>query len=272
MMSTVSFSQRPLRGWLGVAVLLIALFLPMACAMPTTGQDDSMRQTDVALGIQQTLLAQTAAALSSQGSKQGVTPAPATAAPAATDTPVPTATAEATATAEVATAVPTLAATNTTTAATDTIDITKFKMISFVPLSSGCPVSDVPCWKDSVSGANKACRNCIGQIGVDYTLYLVALEPVFIDPGWPSPYLVFDYKLIFEPTRANLGVEFGYEDGTVQKVRSITASSNAWKTETISLAEFKGKKIFVRIGGNGTQKKEFEWMIQQIKIIPDHKP
>lgn len=267
-MSTVRLSQRPLRGWFGLAVLLLAVFLPMACAMPTTGQDDSMRQTDVSLGIQQTLLAQTAAALSSQGSKQGVTPAPATAVPAATDTPVPTATI-----AETATTAPTMAATDTATASFDVIDITKWKMISFTPLNSGCPISDAPCWKDNFSSGGDKSRWDINNRGakVDYTLYLISLEPVLIDQSWPAPYLVFNYKLIYEAELGNLGVEIGYGT-TTQLARSFHASSNTWKTEAIPLEIYKGKEIIVRIGGHGSKRKEFEWLVQQVQIIPNYTP
>lgn len=262
---------QPSRSLAGLfAILLPLIFAAFACNFQAaSGTNDGLIQTNVALGVQQTLLAQTAAAIAAPTTE--VAP---TASVAVVPQPVDTATSEPTLTALPTEAPPTEAPAQPTASETsapvalEVIDLTNWKTESIVPLSSGCFVPDQPCWKADPAGSTNNCRGCLGSSPVDYSVHLTSREKILIDDAWPRPYLTFYYQIVFEPTRANLGVEV-IDRGTVASVFAFDSSSPTWKQAFVDLSEFKGEEVLIRLGGNGTQTREFSLFLQQIQIVPD---
>ena len=132
----------------------------------------------------------------------------------------------------------------------------------FVPLSSGCKVKDAPCWKTDDDFSKHTGSQMI----------LTSKDSFFIEPSWPSPYLVFWHKRDLK-TPASLQISI---DGNWLIVRDFTKSSGDWTHGFIELRDYKGKEIGVRFMADGVWTKGFTprslWYIQEVQIIPDFTP
>jgi hypothetical protein len=253
---------------------LLALILPLvlaslACNIQTQ-QNDGLRQTDIALSVQQTLLAQTASALTSSGSK------PTSAIQAASATPAPTATQAVVPVAEKPTEippsntppVPTPVPSNTPAAQAASLDsfpIKDWKMNFFLPINSGCKVPETGCWR-----MNDDYKKHFGLT----ELSLVSKTPLKIDPSWPRPYLVFWHRYKFENT-AHIDIS-GDNVWSTMKILDRQKSSDSWRREAIDLAMFKGKEIVIKFGAAGIWGSGgipgSDWFINDIQIVPNYTP
>lgn len=250
----------------GLLYLILPLFLAaMACEIPGIGSETSLQQTNVALGIQQTMNAINDATLQAQLTQvvavnptvpqqniQATLDAQATAialdftrtaAPAATETPT-----------QISSPPP------TTEVALDEIPILEWKMFFWVTLNSGCYIDNAGCWRMNDDYRKNANRE-------DVTL--VSKNPVRIDPAWPKPYLVFWHKYDFEkPARVDLQV-----NGTwiiVKKFRDNEMTSR-WLQEAINLEDYKGKEVIVRFLATSYPLAS-QWYVNDVRIIPNYNP
>lgn len=247
------------------AILVSLLFAVLACNFQVK-QDEALQQTDVAIGIQQTQLAQTAAALVVEGSK------PTQAVVFVTATPEPSATSGSDLIVNNPTAPPTdapvpnntpAAPTNAPTSQEDII-ITDWRLNYFLPVGSGCKVPNSGCWR-----MNDDFKKHFGN-----ELSLVSKVPVKIDPSWPSPYLVFWHKYKFE-NKARIDIS-GDSVWSTMQVLDKQKSSNIWKQGAINLDIFKGKEILVNfaafgIWGSGGIPGS-DWYINDVRIVPNYTP
>jgi hypothetical protein len=251
------------RAWFGFTVLLLALVLAaISCTFLPAG-DDALRQTDIALGIQQTLVAQTATALQVQSSAPTFTAAPPTSVPvveAASPTP--------------AAVEPTLPPTDTQAAATNTpvpvvssepVNIAEWRMFYWVPLGSGCKVAGTGCWKmeddyKKHTGAGD--------------LTLTSKVPIMIDASWPSPYLVFWHKHKFAST-ARIDISGNGVWSTMVNLTKKQSAEN-WVRGEIDLSMFKGKEILVSFAAMGIWGSGgipgSDWFINDVQVVPDYQP
>jgi len=251
-----------------VAILLPLLLAALACNFQAQ-EDPGLRQTDIALGIQQTQLAQTAAALVVESNKPTQAVVYVTATPAAptpgsepvadkpTDTPLPAATAAPTNVS--ATAAPTSAPSNS-----EPVVLKDFRLNYFAPIGSGCKVAEVGCWR-MLDDFKK-------HYGAE--LSLVSKTPVLVDSSWPQPYLVFWHKYKFE-NKARIDIQ---ADGTWSTVLVLDRqkSSNNWKQGAIKLEMFKGKEIIVNFAAYGIWGSGgipgSDWTINDVRIVPNYTP
>ena len=253
------------RGSRATMVFLIPLILAALACSIQTGADQSLKETDVAISIQQTLIAQTAAAL-----EAGFVAAPATPAvqtpesqPEATATPLPTPTEEATLP-PIPTDTPTTVATPTSPMP-DSIPILEWEMSFWVPLNSGCRVEDALCWMMDDSYKK--------HLGAS-SLTLITKTPMLIDPSWPNPYLTFRHKYDFERP-ASVDLKIG---STWKTVRNLTEKSSGerWVQEAIDLKDYTGQTMLVRFtalgvwGSGGIPGSD--WIVNDVNLIPDYKP
>ncbi|MFM8322508.1 MAG: hypothetical protein ACKOC5_16465 [Chloroflexota bacterium] len=255
-----------------LAAALAVLLAILACSMPT-GQDNSARiATDVAIGIQQTQLAQTAAALQTQVSAPSATPqliadaptqpsaptdAPSTDAPATeappTEAPPPADT-------------PAPAPTDTPPVSNDTINLTEFKLYQWAGQKSGCIMDATQCWSMRMSGSGAWRGNKPTDGALTYR------ETVYIDPSWRRPYLVFRHSLVVDAFTAYVQIKMNDAWGPVKVFnKGISGSS----LEAIDLSSFKGEEIGIQFYGSLTSFQanstmRIEWTVQDIRIIPDY--
>lgn len=253
-----SLSFRTLRA---LAVLILPFVLAALACSFQTGGDQTLRETDIAIGIQQTLIAQTATALESalsatlppvvETALPEPTQPPPTAVEVATQPPLPTDT-------------PTVAVTPTTPVA-DVIPIVDWKMQFWAPINSGCLNKEALCWKMD-DNYNK-------HLGAA-DLILASKTPLFVDPSWPNPYLTFSHKYNFERVaRVDLQVDGRYI--TVKNL-SDTTSGGRWVNEAINLKDYIGKNIIVSfvaqgIWGSGGIKGS-DWLMNDVNIVPNYEP
>ncbi len=258
--------------WTRARAGLLAILLPLALAALAcnfqTQQNDGLRQTDIALGVQQTLLAQTASALSVEGSK------PTTIAVVASATPAqPTATSGAAPIADkpTDTPIPTPAPSDTpaqptsASASQEEILITEWKLNFFNPINSGCKVPNTGCW-----AMNDDFKKHSGN-----ELSLVSKVPVLIDPGWPRPYLVFWHKYTFQKT-ARVDIS-GNGTWSTMLILNQQKSSDVWKPGAIDLSMFKGKEILINFAAEGKWLAHpsipgSDWIINDVRIVPNYNP
>jgi hypothetical protein len=250
----------------GIWAILVPLLLAALACNFQVKQDDGLRQTDIAVGIQQTQLAQTASALVAEGSKstQAVLYVTATVGPPATPGSQPVAE-NPTAALPPATAAPSdtpTASTNTPTSQEDIV-LTDWRLNFFLPVNSGCKVPDSGCWR-----MNDDFKKHSGS-----QLSLVSKVPVKIDPSWPSPYLVFWHKYKFE-NKAHIDISGDSVWSTI-KVLDKQKSSN-WKKDAISLEMFKGKEVLVNFAAYGIWGSGgipgSDWYINDVRIVPNYTP
>jgi hypothetical protein len=253
-----SSSLKALRA---LAVLIFPLlWAALACSFQTR-EDPTLRETDIAIGIQQTLIAQTATALESallatvpppaEPTQPEPTQPPPTPEEVATRPPLPTDT-------------PTVAASPTAPLAAE-IPIEDWKMQYWAPISSGCMFKEALCWKmlDDY-------KKHLGQA----QLALTSKTPVLIDPSWPNPYLTFSHKYDFERNaRVDLQV-----DGKWITVKTLTeqSSSERWVEEAINLKDYVGKNVIVSfiaggIWGSGGIKGS-DWLVNAVNLVPNYQP
>jgi len=255
------------RRLVGISAILLSLLLAALACNFQAPQDDSMRQTDVALGIQQTQLAQTASALVVESNKptQAVVYVTATpAAPAPGMTPVAATPTEAPPPAATPLPAATTAAPTGASTSQEQVAITDWRLNFFAPIGSGCKVADAGCWR-MLDDFKK-------HYGAE--LSLVSKTPVLVDASWPRPYLVFWHKYKFE-NKARIDV---HANGTWSTVLVLDGqkSSNTWKQGALNLDMFKGKEIIINfaaygIWGSGGIKGS-DWIINDVQVIPNYTP
>jgi hypothetical protein len=262
----------------GLLYFLLPLILAaIACEIPGISNETSLQQTNVALGIQQTMNAINDATLQAQLTQvvnvnptvapqqniQATLDAQATALVLQLTQSALPATAEATATVESVqspTATPT-----TATVSLEAISITDWGMRFWVPLNSGCKVDGAGCWK-----MNDDYDKHLGT----GELILVSKTPVRINPDWPNPYLVLWHRYKFNNT-AHIDLQIDGKWSTV-KILNRQSSSNNWVREIIKLADYKGKEIIVRFAAAGIWGSGgipgSSWYVNDVRIVPDYNP
>jgi hypothetical protein len=261
----------------GLLYLILPLFLAaLACEIPGVGNETSLQQTNVALGIQQTMNAINDATLQAQLTQvvvvnptvpqqnvQATLDAQATALILQLTQSAQPATSEATATVESGqppTATPTTAA-----ASLEPVSITDWGMRFWVPLNSGCKVDEAGCWK-----MNDDYDKHLGT----GELILVSKTPVRISPDWPNPYLVLWHRYKFNNT-AHIDLQVDGKWVTV-KILNRQSSSNNWVREIIKLADYKGKEIIVRFAAAGIWGSGgipgSSWYVNDVRVVPDYNP
>jgi hypothetical protein len=268
---TMHSNQKPLsaalRGWRAAAVFILPLALAaLACGIQT-GTDQSLRGTDIAISIQQTLMAQTATAL-----EAGLAALPATLAaptaesqPEATTPPSPTPIVI-TATSEPAlpTDTPTVAV-PPTSPAPDAIPIVDWGMQYWAPIPNGCKEKGIPCWK-----MDDDYHKHLGAAD----LILVSKNPVLIDPSWPNPRLVFWHKYDFS-RGATVELKIDSKWSVLMDLNK-KSSSGQWVMDTIDLKDYRGKNIIIRYAAGGIWGSGgiagSDWFVTDVNIVPDYQP
>ncbi len=262
-MNPGKFFSRRKSAWLGVFTFLLALWLPAAACSFQMPQNEGARQTDIALGIQQTLLAQTAQAISAApivvaATPQPPTPGPAPTVPQPTDLPAPT----------LAPTNPPPAQPTAAAEATSALKVTKFKLYQFAEAHSGCKMDTTLCWVQNMSGAGS------WKTGKPVEGSLSSTEPIAIDASWPRPYLVYTHHLALSNFAAAVQLKIS---GDLLTARTYDKSSTGWLTEAIDLSPYKGKTVQVIFYSNlssfvrsATSLMRIEWKIQDVEIIPNY--
>lgn len=256
-----SQSHRTLRA---IMALILPLVLATLACNFQTGDDQTLKETDIAISIQQTLIALTATALEAELLAPPATLPPAeTAQPEATQTPLPTQ-------AEVATQPPLpsdtpAAAVTPTSPAPELVPVLDWGMSFWVPLNSGCTIKDALCWKMD-DNYNK-------HLGSAY-LTLSSKTPILIDESWPNPYLTFWHKYKFERT-ANVDLKVEGKWINVKNLSNLS-SGGRWIQEAINLKDYQGKEILISFTGAGIWGsggiKGSDWFVNDVNIVPDYKP
>jgi hypothetical protein len=139
------------------------------------------------------------------------------------------------------------------------IAITEWKMLYWRPLSSGCHLEDMMCWK---------LFDDFKTVGGPTDAALTSKEAVFIEESWQSPYLVFwhDYELKYD-ARIYLRV-----DGTLIAVKDYSKTKGYWKEDYVDLRDYKGKNVIVQFLSRVGERHINSWFIQDVKIVPDYTP
>ncbi len=104
---------------------------------------------------------------------------------------------------------------------------------------------------------------------------ITSLKPIYIDPSWPSPHLVFSHRYVFlHPATIYVNVKGGWEilwsfpDG----------QSAPWIPFQVDISKFKGEEILLQMYATGsltTQSGKLRvssWDIRDPQIIPDYSP
>ena len=227
-----------------IIVVLIALALAALACNFGSAEDPSLRETDIAIGIQQTLIAQTASALQAGLSAATPTsPAPEATAtqPQATLPPSPEPTEAAT---QLVIPTNTLEPSSTPTSpAPQSLQITDWKYIAFIPISSGCEFDDAPCWLLKMSGSGMW-KNTGPTEGT-----MTTESPIFIDPAWGHPALVFwhNFQTNGFGYRVNLQIDRQWSE-----VRRSSSETRGWVQEVIDLKDYKGSDININFSSTGS--------------------
>ena len=222
------------RGWRATTVLLLPLVLAaLACGIQN-GTDQSLKSTDIAISIQQTLMAQTATAL-----EAGLAALPATlAAPTAESQPEATLPPSPTPIVITATSEPALPTDTPTVAvpptspAPDAIPIVDWGMQYWAPIPNGCKEKGIPCWK-----MDDDYHKHLGSAD----LVLISKNPVLIDPSWPNPRLVFWHKYDFSrfaTVELKIELEMERPDGPEQKIFKRPVGDGYDRLEGLSRQEY----------------------------------
>jgi len=260
-----SLSYRALRATL---ILLVPLVLAALACNFQNGDDPALKETDIAIGIQQTLIAQTATAL-----EAGVVAPPAAAAvqtlesqPEATTPPLPSPT-EAATQPVIPTNMPEPSFTPTTQPV-ESIQLEDWKLYSFIPINSGCKFDEEPCWLLKLSGSGLWKNND----PVEGTM--TTRETTFIDPTWENPALVFWHNFGSNAFDRRVNLQIDGKWSGVQQTRQNTAG---WAREVIDLKDYKGKNINVSFLSSIvvswlTPNINVLWYIQDVQIVPNYQP
>jgi hypothetical protein len=233
------------------------------------GEDPTLRETDIAIGIQQTLLAQTATALevgvraasptlpaveATESQPQATTPPPPAPTEAATQTIAPTSTTEPSST--------------PTSSTPQIIQLTDWKYIGFIPINSRCKLDDASCWllKMSGSGMWKSTAPTEGT--------MTTQEPIYIDPAWGNPALVYwhNFQTKGFGYRVNLQIDRQWSE-----VRQKDGPTPGWVQEVINLKDYKGEDLNVNFTSSVvvrflTPNLSVNWYIQDVQVVPDYEP
>jgi hypothetical protein len=242
------------------------VFAALACSF-SAGGDQTLKETDIAIGIQQTLVAQTAIALETSLA------APATAVPLGTTassspevtTPITPALTGLETQPVTSTDTPQATATSESTDPV-AVQLTDWKLAVFAPINSGCKLDDAPCWLLKMSGSG-LWKSHGPTEGV-----LTTREPILIDPSWENPALVFWHK--FESTG------FGYQvnlqvNGKWSGVRQNDLNTAGWVQEVVKLNDYKGKELNVSFLSTVVvswlrPNLNVSWYIQDVQIVPNY--
>jgi hypothetical protein len=266
-------SDKKLRQLLCALFLLLLPLLVsvLACEMPGSG-DESARQTAIAQNVQATVNAEDAATL--QAKQTDLASKETEMALQLEETVMAQeATLQAQQTAlkqqeTQATATPEATATQaepSPQAAFEPMLIVDWDKSSFVPLFSGCEVEDTPCWKtdddyDKHGGG---------------TMAMVSEESIFIDPDWPSPYLVFWHKYDFQ-REASISVLVSDQ---WEYLKLYDKTKSLWTQEVLDLRKYKGESIIIQFSLQGRDyvrwwqsSPKSEWFVQEVQLIPDYSP
>lgn len=263
-----SFMHLDLRMTMASVVLALLLSI-LACSINLPGKIPPQNSTDVARSVESTINAEAVGTMQAQQTLDA-------SAPVATQTEDPgvhatlqsqqtTLDAQATSLlppvtqpAATETALATLPPTSG--APLESVPITEWKMYFWVPLSSGCKLSNTPCWK--LADDWKTAQTSSG----DGTI--TSKVPVLIESAWDRPYLVFWNKRQLRRTGA---VEIQV-DGQWIAVRNVGDTKSEWVQEAIDLQPYKGKQLIVRFMSEIGYYQQSTWFIQDVKIIPNFKP
>jgi hypothetical protein len=148
----------------------------------------------------------------------------------------------------------------------DSVSLVNWDQNYFVPISTGCPVEDSPCWK-----ADDDSDKHFGG-----TLSLVCEDTVFIDPEWPNPYLVFWHK--YDLARpANVSILFNSQ---WEYLKIYGKGQSNWSQDAFDLSKYKGDTILIQFSTDGRAPYVWphpappknDWYIQYVQIVPDYAP
>lgn len=268
--------------YLSLSIILLLFILPtVSCSTPPT-ENPSLKETQQALHVQETMSAINIANVSTQGASIAATAAliaeqekqNAQATIHAQETIIagqlaPTPTIEQPQLPQAPQAMTTLPASATQASAavaglssTEPIVITSWKMSRFAQLNTGCYVKDQICWK----GDDKYTMQQAGIID----LVLTSRETYLVDAAWPNPYLLFWHRYSI-PRNARISIR---ADGKWSQMASYSEEQD-WKLAAIPLTLFKGKQIMIQFLAGGkpfAYDQKADWFIQDIRIVPDYKP
>jgi hypothetical protein len=261
-------TQQGLR--LTMTLIALALFISiLACSTNLSGNAPPQNSTDVARSVESTINAETVATMQAQETldAKGIV-ATKTEDPGVSATiQAQQATLDARATSLIpqvtqppATEISLASVTPTLRTLLESVSITQWNMYFWVPLSSGCKVINIPCWK-LADDWNKA-QSSSGD-GV-----MTSKEPVLIDPAWERPFLVFWNKRLLRRTGA-VDIQV---DGEWIGVKNLSDTKSEWAQEAIDLQPYKGKQLIVRFLSEIGYYQQSTWFIQDVKIVPNFKP
>jgi hypothetical protein len=251
-------------------IALVLLFSILACSTDLPGNTPPKNSTDVARSVEATINAETVATMQAQETQGagGIVPTQPEDPGVGATIQAQQATMDAQATSLLppptqppATEIPLVATSAPTSGASlDPVSITDWKMYFWVPLTSGCKLLNVPCWK--LADDWKTAQTSSGD-GV-----LTSKEPVLIDAAWERPYLVFWNKRQLRRTGA---IEIQV-DGEWIGVKNLNQTRVEWVQDAIDLGPYKGKQMIVRFLAEIGFAQQSTWFIQDIKIVPNYKP
>lgn len=258
-----SFSSRMMRAF---AIFLFPLLLAALACNFQSGGDQTLRETDIAIGIQQTLIAQTATALEAAlVAPPSTLPAAETpqSQPEATQPPSPTPV-EVAKQPSLPTDTPTAIVTPTSPAPAS-IPIVDWGLSFWAQLNSGCKVKDTLCWKMD--------DNYKKHLGSS-NLVLISKTPILIEESWPNPYLTFWHKYDLERA-GNIDLQVGSTWLTIRAMAG-KSSGGTWVQETIDLRDYIGKTLIIRFSAQGIWGsggiKGSDWFVNDVNLVPDYQP
>jgi hypothetical protein len=257
---------------LRLVMMLVALALTssiLACSTNLPGSTPPRNSTDVARNVESTINAETVATLGAQETQNtsGIVATPSSDPGVSATIQAQQATMDAQATSlsaqvtqPAATEILLASATLPSGAPPDSVSLIDWKMYFWVPLSSGCKLINIPCWK--LADDWKTAQTSSGDGA------LTSKESVLIDPAWERPYLVFWDKRQLRRTGA---IEIQV-DGKWITVRNVGNTRSEWAQEAIDLQPYKGKQLIVRFISEIGYYQQSTWFIQDVKIDPNFKP
>lgn len=274
-MTTHSKKSSVAAGLPAVAIaLLLAIF---ACDLPVSpaGSDTALQQTNVALGVQQTLIAASEATAQPQQTQLASTPTLAQIDIQATLDAQATAIAlQLTQTAEALTPEATLAPPTEVAPPIEKIPLVDWKGVNIRQVTPPCN-SEVEgeCWfgKKGVSG----------PWGTGYAteaeLRLTLETPILIERSWPNPHLVFWYKYEF-PTQGFIYIK--RVGGPWEILMAFPKGSRSWSLGAFDLSKYQGEEVLLMFHVSfssaslwGTRSTPtITWYLQNIHIDPNYQP